>query len=93
MNPFASQTESEARWNLYRQGALAAIISRFPGVAKADVVVDAEQKFKVGVNTQPTGMVNHPPSSRAGAKAQDSPTRRERRVAARGGACATPDHR
>jgi flagellar biosynthesis/type III secretory pathway M-ring protein FliF/YscJ len=57
MNPFTSQSTTEAQFNNYLQMRLGEVISRFPGVRSADVLVDPTDKPRIGGGSLPKATV------------------------------------
>jgi flagellar biosynthesis/type III secretory pathway M-ring protein FliF/YscJ len=57
MNPFTPQSTTEAQFNNFTQMRLAEVISRFPGVRSADVIVDPTDKPRIGGGVLPSATV------------------------------------
>ncbi|HEY2586503.1 MAG TPA: flagellar M-ring protein FliF C-terminal domain-containing protein [Tepidisphaeraceae bacterium] len=67
MSPFDSQEKQQKIWNHGKEAALSQVISDWPGVAQADVIIDATNQQRVEGSTQPSATVNI--TMREGAKA------------------------
>ena len=58
MNPFTSQSTTEAQFNNYTQVRLAEVIANFPGVQAAEVFIDPTDKPGIGKSVEPSATVS-----------------------------------
>lgn len=58
MSPFDSENKQQKIWNHGKELALSQIISNFPGVASADVIIDPTSRYSLDGNVDPTATVN-----------------------------------
>lgn len=58
MSPFDSQDKQQRIWNHGKEAALSQMIGQWPGVAQADVIIDATNQQRVEGSTVPSATVN-----------------------------------
>ena len=58
LNPFSSAKERDAMQNSVREQTCSHVISLFPGVTGAQVVIDATRERKIGADVLPSAMIN-----------------------------------
>jgi flagellar M-ring protein FliF len=58
MSPFASERTNEKLYNNMIQQSLADVISRFPGVLAAQVIIDPVHELRIGANVEPSASVS-----------------------------------
>lgn len=56
-NPFASQSKNDQLWNHAKEKTLGGIISRWPGVKSATVMIDGTKKLNPSRSIQPTAAI------------------------------------
>lgn len=58
MSPFDSNEKQQKIWNHGKEATLSQLISEWPGVARADVIIDATNEVRVEGSVEPSATVN-----------------------------------